>query len=340
MALQIIPDWMANLEDEDVSFIKRFILASGSLKEMASQYGVTYPTVRLRLDRLIQKIQISEKTEADPYISLIKRLAVQDKLDFETAKLLIGEYKKTKDTGDGLLLDIVGIGKHIGNALEVVIDFLQRQIDVVILDVHNLDRVIAGGFKLIRVGGVVAHGLQVGRGDMDDGICFISCHGREQIRAVTGAIHHHIICQFPHTPEQLTDLIFCRARIGILVFTGLEAQVTQTFHILGGDGMLQHILPVDIGLFQHFADGIKLRCFSVGENIAQAGHLQIRGEDQHRVSVIQKVQLLSDFQGNGGLSAAGCAANGNELSHRFRLLPRGRPQAPPRQEFQVLPHRW
>ncbi|HJJ41684.1 MAG TPA: DUF2089 family protein [Methanocorpusculum sp.] len=97
MALQIIPDWMANLEDEDVSFIKRFILASGSLKEMASQYGVTYPTVRLRLDRLIQKIQISEKTEADPYISLIKRLAVQDKLDFETAKLLIGEYKKTKE---------------------------------------------------------------------------------------------------------------------------------------------------------------------------------------------------------------------------------------------------
>ncbi|MBO5367187.1 DUF2089 family protein [Methanocorpusculum sp.] len=97
MALQIIPDWMANLEDEDVSFIKRFILASGSLKEVASQYGVTYPTVRLRLDRLIQKIQISEKTEADPYISLIKRLAVQDKLDFETAKLLIGEYKKTKE---------------------------------------------------------------------------------------------------------------------------------------------------------------------------------------------------------------------------------------------------
>ena len=97
MALQIIPDWMANLEDEDVSFIKRFILASGSLKEMASQYGVTYPTVRLRLDRLIQKIQISEKTEADPYISLIKRLVVQDKLDFETAKLLIGEYKKTKE---------------------------------------------------------------------------------------------------------------------------------------------------------------------------------------------------------------------------------------------------
>ena len=96
MALEVIPDWMVNLDDEDVSFIKRFLLASGSLKEMAKQYEVTYPTVRLRLDRLIQKIKISEDTESDPYIALIKRLAINDKLDFDTAKLLIGEYKKNK----------------------------------------------------------------------------------------------------------------------------------------------------------------------------------------------------------------------------------------------------
>lgn len=60
MALQIIPKWIVNLDDEDVSFIKRFLLASGSLKEMARQYKVTYPTIRLRLDRLIQKIQLSD----------------------------------------------------------------------------------------------------------------------------------------------------------------------------------------------------------------------------------------------------------------------------------------
>ena len=95
--VQVIPDWMANLEDEDVSFIKRFLLASGSLKEMASQYGVTYPTVRLRLDRLTQKIQINDNSETDPYVSLIKRLAVSDKIDFDTAKILIHEYKKTKE---------------------------------------------------------------------------------------------------------------------------------------------------------------------------------------------------------------------------------------------------
>ena len=96
MAIQVMPEWVASLDDEDVSFIKKFLLASGSLKEMAQHYGVTYPTVRLRLDKLIQKIKISEDTESDPYISLIKRLAINDKLDFDTAKILIGEYKKIK----------------------------------------------------------------------------------------------------------------------------------------------------------------------------------------------------------------------------------------------------
>ena len=92
-----IPAWMAELEDEDLAFIKKFILASGSLKEVASVYGVSYPTVRLRLDRLIQKIQLTETAEADPYVSLVKRLAVDDKLDFDTAKILITEYRKTKE---------------------------------------------------------------------------------------------------------------------------------------------------------------------------------------------------------------------------------------------------
>ena len=94
MAIEIVPEWMLNLENEDVAFIKKFLQASGSLKEMARQYGVTYPTVRLRLDKLIQKIQISEDTANEPYIALIKRLVVNDKVDFDTAKILIAEYKK------------------------------------------------------------------------------------------------------------------------------------------------------------------------------------------------------------------------------------------------------
>lgn len=100
MAIDILPEWFNNLDDEDVMFIKKFLLASGSLKEVAKIYGVTYPTVRLRLDRLIQKIQISEDNLNEPYISLIKRMALNEKIDFDTAKVLITEYKKMKKEGD------------------------------------------------------------------------------------------------------------------------------------------------------------------------------------------------------------------------------------------------
>ena len=94
--MENIPIWLADLEDEDAAFIKKFVLASGSLKEVASLYGVSYPTVRLRLDRLIQKIRLSDTAEADPYVSLVKRLAVDDKLDFDTAKILIAAYRETQ----------------------------------------------------------------------------------------------------------------------------------------------------------------------------------------------------------------------------------------------------
>ena len=96
MAIEIVPDWMVNLEDEDLIFIKKFLQASGSLKEIAKQYDVTYPTVRLRLDKLIQKIQITEDASNEPYIALVKRMVINDKIDFDAAKILISEYKKVR----------------------------------------------------------------------------------------------------------------------------------------------------------------------------------------------------------------------------------------------------
>ena len=86
---------MMQLSAPDQQFVLDFVKSSGSLKEMAAEYGVTYPTVRLRLDRLIQKIRLEDAVDQEPYVALIKRLALNDKLDFDTAKLLIAEYRKT-----------------------------------------------------------------------------------------------------------------------------------------------------------------------------------------------------------------------------------------------------
>nr|WP_147546005.1 DUF2089 family protein [Paeniclostridium hominis] len=99
MHMNKLPEWIENLDEEDINFIKKFILSSGSLKEVAALYGVTYPTVRLRLDKLIQKIKLNESKTNEPYIMLIKKLALEDKLDFDTAKILISEYKNLKKEG-------------------------------------------------------------------------------------------------------------------------------------------------------------------------------------------------------------------------------------------------
>ncbi len=55
--------WLEKLDDEEVEFVKRFLLSSGSLKEIAKHYDISYPTIRLRLDRLIEKIKVWESTE-------------------------------------------------------------------------------------------------------------------------------------------------------------------------------------------------------------------------------------------------------------------------------------
>lgn len=97
MTIETLPNWLANLDNQDIEFIKKFILASGSLKEIATLYEVSYPTVRLRLDKLIQKIQINDKNFKEPFTSFIKELALNEKIDLDTAKLIIHEYKKEKE---------------------------------------------------------------------------------------------------------------------------------------------------------------------------------------------------------------------------------------------------
>ncbi len=48
---------LASLPTDDQEFIQEFVKASGSLKEMAAILKVSYPTVRNRLDDIIEKLK-------------------------------------------------------------------------------------------------------------------------------------------------------------------------------------------------------------------------------------------------------------------------------------------
>jgi len=47
---------LLQIPEEEQLFILQFFLSSGSLKEMAVQMGKSYPTVRNKLDDIIEKI--------------------------------------------------------------------------------------------------------------------------------------------------------------------------------------------------------------------------------------------------------------------------------------------
>ncbi len=87
--------WLDYLSDEDLAFVKRFVLCSGSLKELAQEYGISYPTIRLRLDRLINKIQVvDEHQQVSPFERLLRAQYAEGRIATETFQQLLAAHRQ------------------------------------------------------------------------------------------------------------------------------------------------------------------------------------------------------------------------------------------------------
>jgi hypothetical protein len=94
--------WTDWLGEDELAFIKRFVIMSGSLKALAEAYGVTYPTLRLRLDRLIQKIQVIDDQQiTSDFERLLRAKFTEGAIDGSTLKALLQAYRKEMETRDG-----------------------------------------------------------------------------------------------------------------------------------------------------------------------------------------------------------------------------------------------
>ena len=91
------PAWIKHLDETDLQFVRRMILASGSLKDLAAEYGVSYPTIRLRLDRIIERIRAIEKNaDADAFEMKLRLMVADGKLDAREGSELLKLHRKTK----------------------------------------------------------------------------------------------------------------------------------------------------------------------------------------------------------------------------------------------------
>ena len=80
--------WFTELDSTDQAFIKNFVVESGSLKGIAKLYDVSYPTIRLRLDRIIDKIKLYDRKEPSLFQKKLMQLVIEERIDYDTAEII------------------------------------------------------------------------------------------------------------------------------------------------------------------------------------------------------------------------------------------------------------
>ena len=88
------------LSAEQQRFATEFLLASGSLKEIARKFGISYPTVRARLDRIIECLQGAKGAAQERRAAILD--AVEEKrISTHKASALLAETREDEEEEEG-----------------------------------------------------------------------------------------------------------------------------------------------------------------------------------------------------------------------------------------------
>ncbi|MEU5978956.1 DUF2089 domain-containing protein [Streptomyces sp. NPDC047315] len=71
---QFEPPQLAQLDVDDQVFVAAFVRAHGSIKEMERIFGVSYPTVKSRLNRIAQRLDFVDTDPAPSGADTLDRL--------------------------------------------------------------------------------------------------------------------------------------------------------------------------------------------------------------------------------------------------------------------------
>ena len=65
---------LASLSSEDQVFVMAFVRCHGSIKEMEEMFGISYPTVKNRINRIVRQFKFIEIVKASPEEEVIGEL--------------------------------------------------------------------------------------------------------------------------------------------------------------------------------------------------------------------------------------------------------------------------
>lgn len=91
------PFW--SLTESELELVLRLTLVSGSLKELAQLYKVSYPTIRVRVTAVIERLKtIIQEQSVDPMIELIDQLVERGEVSKTAAQIIIDTHRQTANT--------------------------------------------------------------------------------------------------------------------------------------------------------------------------------------------------------------------------------------------------
>jgi hypothetical protein len=86
------------LRPDDLDLITQLVLKSGSIKDLATSYGVSYPTIRTRLDKVIERLQaVLSGRKPDPLSELLADLVERGELSPSAARAIREKARKPQE---------------------------------------------------------------------------------------------------------------------------------------------------------------------------------------------------------------------------------------------------
>ena len=83
------------LTEGELDLVLQLVLASGSLKDLAEVYKISYPTIRLRMDRLIERVrQLVRGTTPDPMTQLLADMVERGEIAVSAAQTVRALYRR------------------------------------------------------------------------------------------------------------------------------------------------------------------------------------------------------------------------------------------------------